>query len=264
MNAFYDIVFVVLVYRNTEDLESFFKSLKVRNCKVIVVNSYFDDKTENIFKEISQRNDAVFISVPNKGYGAGNNCGCDYAINNFSFNHLIISNADIEISCLNAKLLSNNKITAPEILNRRGKRQNPARAYCLPKYDWLMYLFYKKNISIGIYACCIINKIVRYIFYMLNRIFGCKNIYEAHGAFIIIPYSVLKTLHPLFNEEMFLFAEEDHLAKLAKVNNVKIEYNKNVVVHHKEDGSVGLMNVQQTELTKKSYITYYEFWYKNK
>ena len=93
----YDFVFVVLVYRNTKDLEDFFCSLKVPYSKVVVVNSFFDDKTEQEFQSIAQRNRADFISVPNKGYGFGNNTGCRYALENYKFKYLVISNADIEI-----------------------------------------------------------------------------------------------------------------------------------------------------------------------
>ena len=44
-----DYVFVVLVYRNTADLEDFLVSTKeiTGNYKVIVVNAFFDEKTKS-------------------------------------------------------------------------------------------------------------------------------------------------------------------------------------------------------------------------
>ena len=71
----YRVVFVVLVYRNTQDLRDFFKYNDTKDSHTIVVNSYYDEQTENEFKKIASKAEADFISVPNKGYGAGNNAG---------------------------------------------------------------------------------------------------------------------------------------------------------------------------------------------
>lgn len=260
----YDFVFVVLVYRNTKDLEDFFCSLSVSNSKVIVVNSFYDDQTEHEFKSIALKNNAVFISVPNKGYGFGNNTGCRYALDNFKFEYLVISNADIEIGILDIKMLNKDRITASNIINRRGKHQNPAKPYYTPIVEWLMYSSYANRQNWGVWICCAYNKILRSIFYLSNFIFGARRIYEAHGSFLIIPSHILERLNPLFNEEMFLFAEEDHLARLARSNGFAMEYNRNILVHHKEDGSMGFLNEKQMDITRKSYLTYYEYWKKNK
>ena len=256
----FEVVFVVLVYRNTEDLTCFFKNLPSFNSKVIVVNSYFDDKTEEEFHAIAIDNNADFISVPNKGYGAGNNRGCEYALAHYTFNYLIISNADIEIKDFSLEELNSQRITAPLIKNKKGKLQNPAKPYQIPIIDKFMYHNYRNNSRNGIWICCALNKIIRIIFYVLNTLFGFKKIYEPHGSFFIIPYDILTKMYPLFNESMFLFAEEDHLARLAKTNGIEVEYNKCIKVYHKEDGSVGLINQSQFDITKDSFITYYEYW----
>ena len=89
MNNSYDIVFVVLVYRNTDDLKDFFLHNHIKNSHTIVVNSYYDDKSEGFFSKIAEENGASFISVPNKGYGAGNNRGVEYALEHFDFEFLV-------------------------------------------------------------------------------------------------------------------------------------------------------------------------------
>lgn len=101
----YDFVFIVQVYRNTEDLEDFFHSLGVPNAKVIVVNSFYDEASESDFRKLTVQYAADFISVPNKGYGAGNNVGVKHAQKHYSFKYLIISNADIKIEKLNVAQL---------------------------------------------------------------------------------------------------------------------------------------------------------------
>ena len=97
MKECFDIVFVVLVYRNTQDLVDFFKSNQISRSKTIVVCSHYNDDTDTRFSEIARINLADFIVVPNKGYGYGNNKGCEYALSNYDFKYLIISNADIKI-----------------------------------------------------------------------------------------------------------------------------------------------------------------------
>ena len=43
--TYYENIFVVLTYRNIDDLEDFLKSVErfVKSYKVIIINSYYDD-----------------------------------------------------------------------------------------------------------------------------------------------------------------------------------------------------------------------------
>ena len=257
----YDLVFVVLVYRNTQDLEDFFESFNLVNAKVIVVNSYYDDNTEQIFKAIAKKNNADFISTSNNGYGAGNNLGCEHALNHYKFKYLVISNADIIIKEMKIEDLDENVITAPNIIDRNGKLQNPSSAY----YDRLIeklyyYIFKYKKYSL-VYLCVFINKIEREIFYITHKIVNAKKIYQAHGANIIFPYNILEKLHPIFNEEMFLFCEEPHLAKKANSLGIPIEYNDKILVLHKEDGSTSFLDRKIMDITRDSYLVYYKYWH---
>ncbi len=84
-SKYYKYIFVVLVYRNTGDLEDLTKNLGEKfesgKYRVIVVNAYFDDDTKSESERISNECDADFINVPNKGYSYGNNRGIEYALN---------------------------------------------------------------------------------------------------------------------------------------------------------------------------------------
>lgn len=257
----YDFVFVVLVYRNVQDLKDFFDSLTLSNTKVIVVNSYYDDSTESQFKEISETNGADFISVPNKGYGAGNNKGCDYALKNFKFKYLVISNADIIIKKMSIDELNEKVITAPNLVDRNGKLQNPSSAYYNKFVEWLYYYIFKNKWYSLVIFCIIINKLEREFFYFAYKFFGVKKINQVHGANIIIPYEVLKKIHPIFNEEMFLFCEEPHLARKASSLGIISEYNDKVLVLHKEDGSTGFLERKTIDITRESYLIYYRYWH---
>lgn len=260
----FDFVIVVLVYKNTKDLEDFFKYYDLPNSKVIVVNSYFDDKSLLIFKQIAERYDAIFMNVENKGYGYGNNKGISYAINNFRFKYLIVSNADVMISNLSIDIISkySKEIIAPQIIARRGRNQNPNMPYMISSIEAKgRYICYKNNY-----------KALIYLFYMLSRLYKilfsftsfkkCRFIYSAHGCFLILSNYALQNLYPLYNENMFLFYEELHLAKKALHNGIKTIYIPDIKIYHKEDGSVSLLQKNIFQLMKQSYIEYYYTWHK--
>lgn len=258
-----DFVFVVLVYRNTKDLNDFFANLQLPRSKVIVVNSYYDEYTETTFRNIAEQNDAAFISVPNKGYGAGNNAGIEYALKHFQSKFLIISNADVVIKKLTVENVIAGKINAPKIVTKTGKGQNPYVPYHSNTLDTLKYRSFKTN-RINLLKCCIAaNKIARFVFLGLNFLTGINKTYSAHGCFIIIPYEALHKLVPIYNEKQFLFGEEDHFAMKCRRAGITMAYNPRIYILHKEDGSVSLeSNLKQREIQKQSYLTFYECWYK--
>lgn len=257
----FDFIFVVLVYRNTGDLEDFFANFRILNSKVVVVNSFYDDVSEGSFKKIAEDNGADFISVPNKGYGAGNNRGVEYAFNNYEFNYLVISNADIIIEDLK---LSNIKkygecIIAPDIRNVKGKRQNPScpfrpsRIKEKVRYELLKGYHYKL-----IWVMFVLSRLSKILYHCI-KLFK-KTIFSAHGAFLIMPKSVVEKLIPIYDENMFLFNEEEYLGRLAESKSIKTYYAPDIKIFHKEDGSMNIASVNQMERTRQSYMVYYEKW----
>lgn len=261
----YDIVFVVLVYRNVQDLKDFFAHNQVANSHTVVVNSYYDDNTEKEFRDIAEKNGADFISTPNKGYGAGNNRGCDYALKHFEFRYLIISNADIMIEKLDIEILDlyPNTIMAPQLRNLRGKNQNPSGPFKPSRIEaWMRYKVFKGRHRYLIYALYALSRLNKIIFYCIKAF--RKKIFSAHGAFVIFPYNVLKSLHPIYNEEMFLFHEEPHLGCLALKRGIETVYVNDILIRHKEDGSMKVASVNEFELMRQSYMTFYKCWYKKR
>lgn len=258
----YDVVIIVLVYRNSNDLQCFFDSLKINNCKVIVVNSYYDIESENRFKEIAQKNDADYISVPNKGYGAGNNLGCRYALDNYLFKYLVISNADVTIDVFNLSELIKyeDSIIAPKIINLSNKPQNPSMPFkpCA-LFEKMRFWIYRGNHSKIIWIYYAYLRLTKVIYYAISRY--KKEIFSAHGSFVIFPFSVVQRLYPFYNEEMFLFNEEEHLGRHALCNGIKTYYVPEIIIRHKEDGSMNLANMNEFEKKKQSYLVYYWYWF---
>lgn len=255
----YDFVFVVLVYRNTNDLSDFFANLDVEKSKVIVVNAYYNDQTKLEFESIACEHQADFINVENNGYGYGNNKGIDYAINNYQFKYLIISNADICIKNLKISQIQDTHITAPDIVTLNDKHQNPYLPFHWQWYENAKYWLYKYNCRRLFIFISIISRVTREFY---NMTIKRGYIYSAHGSFIIIPYYILKRIHPIFNEHIFLYKEEECLAHLARKQHIPIFYSPDIRVLHKEDGSTATMNERKYDLERQSYIVFYETWHK--
>ena len=129
--------------------------------------------------------------------------------------------------------------------------------------DKYKYCFYKCKSWNAIIAFCGLNKIFRYIFYLSNKIFGCNKIYTAHGAFVIIPKNILELMLPLYDENVFLFTEEENLGMNALTRQISTYYVPQIKILHKEDGSVSSISEQQNSITRDSFMTFYEKWYLN-
>ena len=258
----YKFIFIVLVYKNTEDLRDFFKSIHSSENHVIVVNSFYDKKSQEEFENIAKENNADFLNVENKGYGSGNNAGIEYAINHYKFDFLVVSNADISIENIDENLESEN-IIAPKIVTKDGKNQNPHTPYYFRWLDNLKYLGFSNNNKKIVYLSIAVNKLFRLFFLLCSKLGFASSIYAAHGAFIIIPEVVIKKLHPIFDENMFLFVEEDVLGYKARQNNIQIKYMPSILIKHKEDGSVSEISDKVYDYIRKSYLHYYKTYVHN-
>lgn len=260
----YDFIFVVLVYKNTKDLEDFFIHQNIPNSKVIVVNSFFDEESECQFKTIAKDNYADFISVPNKGYGFGNNRGCEYAFKKYKFKYLIISNADIEIKKMNISMMKGceNCIIAPQLLNKNGRNQNPSNPFvssCL--YLKLMHFVFLNNIRYLLPFFSVVSRLKKIAFLFMYRFFKRNKIFAPHGAFTIFSYKAIEKLFPVYDEDIFLFCEEPHLGNLARKNKISVIYMPSIKIFHKEDGSMRLASIDVFEKTRNSFLIFYNKWY---
>ena len=260
----FDFVFVVLVYRNTADLHDFFAALKVANSKVVVVNSFYDSDSEAEFRRMAAEHGADFISVPNKGYGYGNNRGCEYVLQYYGFRYLVIANSDISIErlCIDDIRQWTDVIIAPEIRTGKGKRQNPNIPYQeSPLTEWLRYQSYKRGWHWPMPCFDALNRLKKICFFVVSRFRHPRYAYSAHGAFLIVPYDVLQLLHPLYDEGMFLYNEERFLSRKAQLAQVRTVYVPQVSVQHKWHGSVSMGSTGEYALKQQSFIRYYQYWY---
>ncbi len=269
-------IFVVLTYINSDDLIDFLDS--VSNCvddyQVIVVNSFHDAESKNKIEQIAKNYNCDFLNVENKGYSYGNNRGIEYALQNYNFQYLTVSNADIIIRSYNTNLLPKEGIFAGILIAKKGHMQNPMIVKENNFSEKLIYEAFVHGTKWKFILGVGLNKIFREIFLFTHamkkpsangqglRLF---TISQAHGSFLTFSRDSLFRLWDgadtgfkgIFDENIFLFAEESVLAKRAKALGIPVYYSNFAVCHHKEDGSMKLSHVDiGGELAKANIYAY--------
>lgn len=263
-----DLVFIVLVYRNFEDIYDLVNSIKKNfqfsSFKILIVNSYYDDITLNQCKNISESLGCIFMNVENRGYSYGNNCGIEYVKNNYDYNFLIVANPDIVFQDNSYEFSDTNNdayVLAPQISTLTNKQQNPYWVKPCPFSEYCEYLGYKTRKVFIAYIGFIITKIVRICFvkqYEKKRAGKNVKIYAAHGSCIFFSRKAIEKLNHVFDDGMFLFAEENLLAHRLSDLNIDIFFSDKIKVLHKEDGSMNIAKIDESSEIRKSFIYYYE------
>lgn len=252
-------IFVVLVYKNTDVLDSFFKSISnIEGYKCVLVNAFYDQITEQACKEKALTYHADFISIPNVGYGEGNNRGIEYAVQKYSFDYLIISNSDIivkDFSILN-QIHEEKAIYASCTKLCNGHHQNPL----LVRENRVYYYFLRKGYFADSYYLVRIGqmfaRLERELFLFLSKILKRKKwrVFGAHGSFMVLTYRAIKDLYPLFEKRIFLYNEEQYLAYKCKEFKIPIYYLPELKVLHLEGASAGYDFRKQFPQYKESFM----------
>ena len=233
---------IIVNYNDIQSTIEYVNKIKEYNIidKIVVVDNL--STTEGALERLKElENEKVYViqSDKNGGYNYGNNYGIKFLEEkNEQYDYFVISNPDIDIEEKAIKnsleVLKSNKevaIVAPRMLN---KDKNPIRrsAWKLRTFGldvihstrFLEILFYKK-LRAGEY---------------LEKDYE-KNELEVEaisGAFFIIKNDILKEIG-LFDENVFLFYEEDILAKSLKDKNYKtISLNSESFIHY-ESQTIG-------------------------
>lgn len=239
---YFDIVFVVLVYKNIAVLEDFFASLRLPfPCKVIVVNSFYDTDSEKLCHRVAETNQADYIAIPNKGFSTGNNIGCEHAIQNYKFKYLIVSNSDVVINDFSylQELKQDIAVYAPDTRMLTGHRQNPNIPCNSALYHSLLKCAYKHESDFVLRMAHVVNRVNREFYVAYSKLFhkDKMKIFAPHGSCIIFSYQASILLMPIFNNEMFLYNEELFLAFHCKQEGVPIYYVPKLKLTHLEGAS---------------------------
>lgn len=264
----YTLIYIVLVYRNYNDIIDFVNSVKEKtkvSFRIIAVESFYDDITSKKVQELLPINYCDYICVENHGYGYGNNCGINYAITKYKFKYIAICNPDILVeSDMTSDLFNNNyDVIAPHIITISKKLQNPYWAYRNNMCQTIIYYGYKKDYKCIIYISIGINKVIRLFSQLYCKIINRPiRIYAAHGSFVMLSSEVIFKYGFRFDELMFLFYEEAYLAFFMRSRCLKTYYVPSLKIKHKEDGSMSISNLNEYDFLKQSYMYYYETYIK--
>ena len=210
---------IIVNYNDAEDTIKYVQKIteyKEINRIVVVDNKSSDEDCFKKLKLLENDKTLVLEAEKNGGYNYGNNFGIKYLENlNEKYDYYIISNPDIDISsdaishCL--EIIDNNGkigIIAPRMYN---KDNNPIR-----RSSWKVRTFGLDVIHS--------TRLLEIVFYKLLRNGEYSNkdyeneileVEAISGAFFIIRENLLKQIN-YFDENVFLFYEEDILAKKMK------------------------------------------------
>ncbi len=259
-----DVIIVVLTYRNYQDLDDLFKSYNAFKdsvkVKTIVVDAYYNDDCSVEIEKVAARNNADYLRIPNKGYSYGNNEGIRYANANYDYDYIIVSNADIEIKNFDKNYLDKLQkgVYGPRIQTKDGRYQNPM--YCKKNIASrkLVYKGFIEDSKFKFALGILLNKIQTII--QKKKLAYPNKVYQLHGSFLIFAKEAIEKLGTVFDEKMFLFAEETYLAKRLEDAGIPSYYVPEIEVFHKEDGSMQFNKELDSNL-KESNVYVYENYY---
>jgi len=250
-------VFIIVNYRDvntTLRLINNIKDYKIID-EIIVVDNASKDNSVKKLNSLNIKKLTVLESEENKGYSAGLNIGCRYAINKYKKCNLIISNSDIIIDSENDlkelinTLSDNYVIVAPNIL----ENNKLSRGWHIPSpMDDI-----KQNLLIT--GSRYLDKKLRYSeSYYSKRL---TKVDTVSGCFFLITSTHLENID-YFDENVFLYYEENIFGiKTRKLKKSIVINNEVDVVHdHSVTINKNLKRIKKYNILKKSQY-YFEKYY---
>lgn len=233
---------IIVNYNDIQSTVEYVNKIKEYNIidKIVVVDNL--STTIGAFEKLKElENEKVYViqSDKNGGYNYGNNFGIRFLEDKKEqYDYFVISNPDIDIeekAIINSlEVLKENSdiaVVAPRMLN---KDKNPIR-----RSAWKLRTFGLDVIHSTRFLEILFYKKLRAGEYLEKDYKNEKLEVEAiSGAFFIIKNEILKEIG-LFDENVFLFYEEDILAKTLKDKNYKtISLNSENFIHY-ESQTIG-------------------------
>lgn len=266
-----DVCIVAVCYNAESDAEKLIYSIEKAFKKVnnIRLNFVLCDNSESISNKLVNIKTSFsysYLKCPNIGYFPGFLAGLN-SINYFgnTFDYTIVANVDLEMSedflviLSSLDLEENVGVIAPQIksLNSGGdinpkiiSRITAHRLKAL-RFIFKHYSFYRIHKSISNIRTSLKQKKSKKEF--------IKDIYAAHGSFIVFTRSYFNSgAHVHYPR--FLFGEEVFVAEQARIHNLRIIHNKDLLIHDREHGSTGK---QDSRFIANEHVKSYDFLIKN-
>lgn len=237
-------------FKTTEKLINNIKDYKVIDEIVIVDNNSTDDSKNKLSKI---KGITLISNKENYGFAKAINIGCKYLIDKYKECYIFISNSDIRITQENdlKELLKCFKIkdialVGPVIKEPdgivRGWKSTTVLEDILLNIPLINRVYRNKLIS---YKDEYYNTLLSYV----DMVKGC---------FFLIDSKALEKVN-FFDENTFLYYEENILAKKLKVKKYKTVINNKVTVYHDHAKTISknVNNINRYKITKQS-MMYYE------
>lgn len=236
------VALIVVNYNDTENTVKFIEKISkynIINRIVVVDNCSTTANSMELLNNIKDEKIVVIKSDKNGGYSYGNNYGIRYLESkNEQYDYLIISNPDIDIeieaieNCL--QVLENDSdigIIAPRMYNSENK---PIR-----RSSWKIRTFLLDVIhSTRLLEVLFYGKLRAGEYLETDYKNDILEVEAISGAFFITRYDLFKKIG-MFDENVFLFYEEDILAHKLKSENKKIVSLNNEKFMHFESQTIG-------------------------
>lgn len=258
-----EICIVVLNYNDSERTTKFINDVKdyKKIAEIVVVDNCSTDNSYEILKKLSSDKITVLKTNENKGYGAGNNFGCKYVIEKYKNPIIFISNPDVVVEektfYTMAKYLNDNEniaIVAPNVyqdgqVERGWKLLNPIRGAIL-NFPFVYRVLRKQE-----------NK----NYFYNNKHYDTKAsiVDVVTGCFFAIKGKIMEQID-FFDENIFLYNEEEILAKKTKKLGYETVVLNDISVIHEHSVSISksFSNLKKIRIANKSRI-YYQKKYNN-
>lgn len=250
-------IFLIINYNDYHTTEKLLNNIKNYNCvdHILVVDNNSTDDSFSMLNKISIDNLTVIKNKENKGYGAGINFGCQYAQSKFGDCYIIVSNPDVVIYSENdLKTLINTfddetAIVAPIIKEHEGF--NRGWKVPTPVDDILLNLV-------------VIHKILRTKLLFYKDDIYKNNVVEVEavsGCFFLINSNYLKKCG-YFDENIFLYYEENVISKKIQQIKKKIKINTTVEVFHNHSVTIdkNINKINKYKELKKSQIYFQKYY----
>lgn len=266
-----DIAFVILSYMAVNDtkecVDSILRNSDTNNFKIIIVDNNSSDNTYEILcQDYSQKKEIVILrNSENLGFARGNNVGINFVRENYEVKYIVVLNNDIifteknflkkleavkgdgtDFAVLGPLILTADGKWDSSPINRRLDSKTQLKKMLL--FDLLLLkLEYFKLSDLFLRSYRFLYKI-RIGKTVKKEVPVRKKDVILHGCFLVFSEAFFKKLDG-FNDETFLYHEEEILYIEAKFNNLEMVFEPGIVVFHKEDCSTD--SVKEIDWKKK-------------
>ncbi len=252
---------VLINYKNHQEVLSYIKNelVKISTPYTVVVVDNSCDKQEYVeLSEGLSTLDKVYTinANANLGYAKANNLGARFLLEKHQVEYLLFSNTDIRIidenvvEVLIANLEENRDIAAigPKVISLKGKSQNPYNYISFVK-KYVLYFFFYPFLKV-------FNKTSINLPVVSDAREGCY--YTLSGCFLMLRSSSFVAIN-MFDENTFLYSEEQILAERLKDIDQRMYYLPDVQIVHFDGASVNkyFQNKAKLFLLFKSEKYYY-------